>query len=124
MDCYQIVFVANFFLLFLLPAVALFLLIPQSLREFQKWKKGRNPKNLSAAIILASLSFFSLCTFYLISMEHLISQTEIIAPNKLLNSLILIFLILFTYYVLIPQSIKHYNSWKSNGKPIYFSMMI
>ena len=124
MDCCQIVTVINFFLPILLPIVALLVLIPQSLREYQKWESHRLTRHLSAAIMLGTLSFYFLTTFYLICMGYLMGRTEMITTNNPLRVLVLIGLILLAYYILVPQTIKQYDSWKDHRKPGNFSLMV
>ncbi|HSX11433.1 MAG TPA: hypothetical protein VLF94_06955 [Chlamydiales bacterium] len=120
----QVVSVTDFFLFVILPVMSLFLFIPQSLREYQKWKSSRTPKHLSSSIILASLSLFFFSTFYLICMNYLMRQAEMLTANKPLRLVVLTGLLLLVYYVLIPQVIKQYDNWRDRRKSQDFSAMI
>ncbi len=124
MDCCSLVSVMNFFLPFVFPLVAFCLLLPQSVKEFRKWKKDHNPQRLSLAIISIIFSIFFICTFYQTSMGYLIKHSEMVAIPQFFKLLLLIVITFFVYYVSIPQSIRCYNSWKVEGKPAGFSLII
>jgi hypothetical protein len=107
----------------LLLVISLFLLLPQALHLFQKWKHTRNTQDFSVTILLSAAAAALLSLAYFIFMQFTLRCFDSYKLGGITTVLIYIILIYCTQSIFIPRALHFFQRWKKTHNPIYFSLL-